>query len=161
MEADTLSVPQVQSMQQSDASQDLTIGGIGYEFSVHRVPADSLSTVTTESGEKFRNNLITLIIKNKSTGTEVLHRTFDKSYFASVIADDDFLARSILLGIVFDQTDEGSMRFIASVGDPIDEELFVPMVMTVSTDGSISLSKSQSLDSMPEDEQQQNSGLEE
>ena len=54
--------------------------------------------------------------------------------------DPAFAAKSILEGLVFDQTVNGKLRFAASVCVP-QTDLYVPLCVWVSTDGKVYIEK--------------------
>ena len=74
-----------------------------------------------------------------------LHRTpFTKKQFESLIGDD-FMAKSILEGIVYDKTTPEGIVYAASICYP-QTDLYVPISITISPDGKISMKKEELLE---------------
>ncbi|MBR4365432.1 MAG: DUF4738 domain-containing protein [Bacteroidaceae bacterium] len=139
-----------QKMQEYDLRDTLTIAGAKYEFFITR-KVDT-TKVKVESGSEFYDNKIHLVIKKKSDGSVFFDKTFSKHYFSSIVPAD-FMRKSILLGIVFDYDkadDHSRFSFAASVGDPEDDEMLVPILMTISPDGAINMVKDNINSEVPE-----------
>lgn len=126
-----------QRMQVSDVKAAFTYKGKDYQSSVVRKPDESLPVVTNEQGEKFVDNRITLRIT--SGGKTVVDKAFTKESFASLI-DARFMKYAILEGLVFDQTTPQGMIYAASVCYP-QSDLYVPVKLTITADGKISMAK--------------------
>ena len=108
-------------------------------ISVKRLPSPDGSTVSDENGMKYGNNTMKLhIVRNGST---VVQQTIEKSYFRSYI-DADIYDRYVLEGLVFDKVDDGVLVFAASVGNPTQDDEFIPFKIKVDTSGNMSLKKS-------------------
>ena len=68
------------------------------------------------------------------------------------MAPAEFMKNSVLLGIVFNYDkagDHSNFNFVASIGDPEDDELYFPMTLTITPDGQISIDKNYSSDTAP------------
>lgn len=126
-----------QRMQVSDVKATFTYKGKDYQSSVVRKPDESLPVVTNEQGEKFVDNRITLRIT--SGGKTVVDKVFSKESFASLI-DARFMKYATLEGLVFDQTTPQGMIYAASVCYP-QSDLYVPVKLTITADGKISMAK--------------------
>ena len=141
-----------QSMQSYDLSDTLTVAGAKYEFVITREVDTTLQKVKVESGGEYYDNRIHLVIKNKSDGSVFFEKNFNKHFFASIVPYD-FLRKSLLLGIVYDYDkadDHSKFSFAASVGDPEDDEMLVPIILNISADGSISMEKDNLNNEVPE-----------
>lgn len=126
-----------QRMQVSDVQTTFTYKGKEYHSSVVRRPDETLPIVKDEQGTKFMDNRITLRIT--CGGKQVVDKVFTKESFASLI-DAKFLKYSILEGLVYDQTTPQGMIYAASVCYP-QSDLYVPIRLTVTADGKISMAK--------------------
>lgn len=141
-----------QKMQEYDLRDTLTIAGAKYEFVITREADTTLQKVKVESGSEFYDNKIHLVIKKKSDGSVFFDKTFNKHYFSSIVPVD-FMRKALLLGIVYDydKADNHShFSFAASVGDPEDDEMLVPILMTISPDGAINMVKDNINSEVPE-----------
>ena len=125
------------AMQQSSAKGEAKIGGVEYQYEIDRNPSPQLPKVKDEQNNLFVDNVIDLrIIRN---GKSILSKRFTKKDFSSHV-DPAFAAKSILEGLVFDQTVNGKLRFAASVCVP-QTDLYVPLCVWVSTDGKVYIEK--------------------
>lgn len=134
---DSTKVAGPQRMQVADTKATFTYKGKEYQSSVVRKPDESLPVVTNEQGEKFVDNRITLHISGG--GGQLVDKVFTKESFASLI-DAKFLKYAILEGLVFDRTTPRGMIYAASVCYP-QSDLYVPIRLTVTVDGKISMEK--------------------
>ncbi|MBR3455726.1 MAG: DUF4738 domain-containing protein [Bacteroidaceae bacterium] len=142
-----------QSMQNYDLSDTLTIAGAKYTFDITRKPDTTLQKVKVESGDEYYDNNIHLVIKRKSDQSVFFEKTFNKHFFSSIVPSD-FMRKSLLLGIVFDYDkadDHSRFSFAASVGDPEDDEMLVPIIMTISPSGDINIEKDIINNEVPKD----------
>ena len=92
--------------------------------------------------EKFVDNRITLRIT--CGGKQVVDKVFTKDNFASLV-DAKFMKYSILEGLVYDKTTPQGIIYAASVCYP-QSDLYVPLRLTVSADGKISMAKEELLE---------------
>lgn len=69
----------------------------------------------------------------------VLNKTFTKHDFSSVV-DANFLSKSILEGIVYDKTTPQGIVYAASVCYP-QTDLYMPLSITITADGKMSIRK--------------------
>ena len=134
---DSTAIAGPQRMQVSEVKATLTYKGKDYQSSVVRQPDETLPIVTDEQGAKFVDNRIALRIT--SGGKQVVDKVFTKESFASLI-DSKFMKYAILEGLVFDQTTPRGMIYAASVCYP-QSDLYVPIRLTITADGNISMAK--------------------
>ena len=69
----------------------------------------------------------------------VLNKTFTKNDFSSVV-DAKFLSKSILEGIEYDKTTPQGIVYAASVCYP-QTDLYMPLSITITADGKMSIQK--------------------
>lgn len=124
-------------MQISDIKTTFTFKGKEYHSSVVRRPDETLPIVKNEQGEKFVDNRITLRIT--SGGKQVVDKVFTKDNFASLV-DAKFMKYAILEGLVYDKTTPQGIIYAASVCYP-QSDLYVPIRLTITSDGKISMAK--------------------
>ena len=111
--------------------------GKDYHSFVSRIPDESLPHVTNEMGDTYVDNKIVLHL---TRGNEtVLNKTFTKNDFSSVV-DAKFLSKSILEGIVYDKTTPQGIVYAASVCYP-QTDLYMPLSITITADGKMSIRK--------------------
>lgn len=137
-----------QRMQVSDTKVTITYKGKEYRSSVVRRPDDSLPIVKNEQGEKFVDNSITLRIT--CGGKQIVDRVFTKESFASLV-DAGFMKYAILEGLVYDKTTPQGIMYAASICYP-QTDLYVPLRLTVSADGKISMAKEELLEDVYEED---------
>lgn len=124
-------------MQSSKAEIDIKFKGRDYHSLVSRTPDESLPHVSNEMGDTYVDNKIVLRITRGSEN--VLNKTFTKNDFSSVV-DAKFLSKSILEGIVYDKITPEGIVYAASVCYP-QTDLYVPLSITVTADGKMSIKK--------------------
>lgn len=136
----------VQKMDEYRQVRDVEWLGGTYKVVAERKPDTSLPQAEDEQGNRYYDNRITLTI-SRPDGTVFFNRTFSKTDFAKYVDGDN--ADGALLGIVFDRADGGSLIFAASVGSPdkMSDE-YVPLVMTISRGGTVSIAKDTQLDTV-------------
>ena len=117
---DSTEIAGPQRMQVSDVKTSFTYKGKEYQSSVVRRPDESLPIVKNEQGEKFVDNRITLRIT--CGGKQVVDKY------------------SILEGLVYDKTTPQGIIYAASVCYP-QSDLYVPIRLTITADGKISMAK--------------------
>lgn len=131
-----------QRMQVSDTKVTITYKGREYCSSVVRRPDESLPVVTNEQGERFIDNSIALRIT--CGGKQIVDKVFTKESFVSLV-DARFLKYAILEGLVYDKTTPQGIIYAASICYP-QSDLYVPLRLTVSADGKISMAKEELLE---------------
>lgn len=141
---DSTAMSAPQRMQTSDTKVIITCKGREYHSSVVRRPDESLPIVKNEQGEKFVDNSITLRIT--CGGKQIVDKVFTKQSFASLV-EADFMKHSILEGLVYDKTTPQGIIYAASICYP-QTDLYVPLRLTVSADGSLSMAKEELLEDL-------------
>ena len=133
-------------------SRNIKCCATSYKIEVKRMADPSLPTVIDDAtGSKYYDNKISIHILRKD-GSEYFLRTFTKSDFDTYI-DDSYKKRGVLLGIVFDHTEDECLYFAASVGvpDKMSDE-YVPLVMKITKAKQVNISKDTQMDTGSEDE---------
>lgn len=143
---DSAEVSGPQRMQVSDAKETISFKGKEYHSSVVRRSDESLPVVVNEQGEKFVDNRITLRIT--CGNRQVVDKVFTKESFASLV-DARFLKHAVLEGLVFDKTAPGGLIYAASICYP-QTDLYIPLRLTISTDGKISITRDELLEDVYE-----------
>lgn len=133
-------------MQDYDHAETVEWLGKEYKISISRRAENDSSIVEDDSGSKYHNNRITVRI-TRPDGTDFFDKTFTKNDFASVV-NADYRRKSTLLGIVVDHVEGGNLYLAASVGSPdaLSDE-YVPLIITVSRTGGVSMAKDNRPDS--------------
>lgn len=126
-----------QRMQVSDIKATFNYQGKEYQSIVLRQPDESLPIVKNEQGEKFVDNRITLRLT--CGGKKIVDKVFTKENFTSLI-DAKFMQYAILEGLVYDQTTSQGIIYAASLCYP-QSDLYVPIRLTITPDGKISMAK--------------------
>ena len=134
---DSTEIAGPQRMQVSDVKTSFTYKGKEYQSSVVRRPDESLPIVKTSRG---RNLWITVSpCASRAAGRQVVDKVFTKDNFASLV-DAKFMKYSILEGLVYDKTTPQGIIYAASVCYP-QSDLYVPIRLTITADGKISMAK--------------------
>ena len=130
------------------SENDFKFKGKDYHSLVSRTPDENLPHVTNELGDTYVDNKIVLHL---TRGNEtVLNKTFTKNDFSSVV-DANFLSKSILEGIVYDKTTPQGIVYAASVCYP-QTDLYMPLSITITADGKMSIQKVDILEEDYDDE---------
>lgn len=138
----------LQRMTARKSEIDIKYKGKEYHSFISRTPNDSLPRVVSQMGNTYVDNQIVLRL---TRGNErIFSRTFTKKQFASLIGED-FMAKSILEGIVYDKTTPEGFVYAASICYP-QTDLYVPVSITISTDGKISMKKEELLEEVYEED---------
>lgn len=143
LQIDSVSSTGVQHMQVSRNEQDVKLKGRNYHLLIQRVPADSLPHVKNDMGDIYADNTITLRI-TRDKGEKVFSKTFTKQDFSSVVAAN-LLPQCILEGMVFDKTTPQGIVLAASISVP-QTDLYVPVSITVSPDGKMTIVKEEEIE---------------
>lgn len=107
--------------------------------------ADSSLPLTGEANNRYYDNRIQLKI-TRPDGSTFFNRTFTKTFFQSYV-DDIYYKDGALLGIVFFKANSDNLVFAASVGNPdASSDEYVPLVLKISPNGTLSISKDTQLD---------------
>ncbi len=143
-----------------EINQEMNVDWIGkiYKVVIRRVSDESLQMVQDESGTKYFDNVITLKVI-RPDGTEFFSRTFKKDDFSNYL-DEKTRKNGALLGIVLDRAEGDNLIFAASVGSPdrLSDE-YVPMVMTLSRMGNVSIKNDTELDTTVDRAEEEDDGV--
>lgn len=139
---DSTAVAGPERMQVSDVTTAIEYKGKEYRSTVVRRPDESLPVVKNEEGEEFIDNRITLRLV--CGGKQVVAKEFTKESFAALV-DAKFLKYAILEGLVFDKTTPQGFVYAASVCYP-QSDLYVPLRLTITPDGNVSMAREELLD---------------
>ena len=132
-------------MQDMNAQNEVEWIGKTYKVVVSRKVDRELPMVEVEPGKKAYDNRINLRIL-RPDGTEFFNRDFTKSAFAGCL-DETTKDSGVLLGIVLDRAEGDDLIFAASVGSPdVLSDEFIPMVLTVSRMGDVSIKRDTTMD---------------
>lgn len=120
--------------------------GQPYKINVERTADTSVQAITDDNGNKYYDNVIEVSI-TRPDNTEFFKKTFRKEDFAEYI-DESYMKKSTLLGIVLEKAEGDNLIFAASVGAPdVLSDEYVPLIITLSKMGNISVRKDTRLDS--------------
>lgn len=120
--------------------------GQQYGIAINRRADTSLPLVTDDGGGKYYDNRIEVRV-TRPDGSVFFDRAFTKTDFAAQVGDD-YINKSALLGIVIDRVEGENVVLAASVGSPdVLSDEYVPLLITVSRTGGVSISKDTRLDS--------------
>lgn len=113
--------------------------GKSYSVTIRREPADSLSMVSDENGQKYVDNCVALTIE-RSDGTVLLRRSFTKNSFASYI-DSDYKLHGILENIVYHDIQDNELAFAVIVSHPDADDEFIPLELKINAQGGMSVKR--------------------
>lgn len=131
-------------MQSYNHSETVEINGKRFTVSVKRVVDEASPVFTDEINNKYYDNKITLLV-TRQDGSEMLRREFTKHSFSQFV-DEAYMQKSTLLGVAVDHADAHGIVLVASVGCPDQlSDDFIPIVLTVSETGSLSMKKGQDI----------------
>jgi len=139
------------SMQPYNQQQEVKWLDKSYQVFIDRVADDSLRMVQDETGQKFVDNRITLRVI-RADGSVFFKKVFTKSSFDAQL-DDDYRQTGILEGLVFDKVDGNNLIFAGSVSHPQTDE-YIPLVVTVSNFGNVTIKRDDQMDTNSTQEQQ-------
>ena len=139
------------SMQPYNQQQEVKWLDKSYQVFIDRVADDSLRMVQDETGQKFVDNRITLRVI-RADGSVFFKKVFTKSSFDAQL-DDDYRQTGILEGLVFDKVDGNNLIFAGSVCHPQTDE-YIPLVVTVSNFGHVTIKRDDQMDTNSTQEQQ-------
>ena len=126
-------------------SDNREVGWIGrtYRLAIDRHPSDSLPMVSDETGQKFVDNVIALVVARED-GSVFYRHQFTKQDFNSYL-DEDYRKTGILEGLVFDKVDGDWLEFAASVCHPQTDE-YIPLIVRLSRMGQITIQRDTQMD---------------
>ncbi|MBO7115571.1 MAG: DUF4738 domain-containing protein [Prevotella sp.] len=141
-------------------SDSKEVGWIGrtYRIAIDRHPSDSLPMVSDETGQKFVDNVIALVV-SREDGSVFYRHQFTKKDFNSYL-DDDYRKTGILEGLVYDKVEGDWLEFAASVCHPQTDE-YIPLIVRLSRMGQITIQRDTQMDTTGETPQQEPSSEEE
>lgn len=139
------------SMQPYSQQQEVKWLDKSYQVFINRVADDSLRMVQDETGQKFVDNRITLRVV-RADGSVFFKKVFTKATFDAQL-DDDYRQTGILEGLVFDKVDGNNLVFAGSVSHPQTDE-YIPLVVTVSNFGNVTIKRDDQMDTNSTQEQQ-------
>lgn len=120
-----------------------------YYAEIHRYPAnDSASILEDELGDLYADNCIMLTITRN--GKTFYKNLFRKSTFRNQVPNE-FYGRFRLNGLVFDKIVPQGMQFAASIGNPSQDDEYLPYNIIISSSGTMSITKSSELDTSAKD----------
>ena len=132
----------VQRMKDYHYSAEVTVEGTKYAYDIVREVNDSLPLVTGDEGARYADNYIRLRVNRE--GRQIFNHVFVKESFKDFL-DRNFMKHAILEGMAFDRVDGSSLRFAASVCYP-ESDIYIPLTITLSPDGSYRITKDEILD---------------
>ena len=115
------------------------------------------------TGERLFEGIARLLVKHEapctinhigSIGSVFFSQTFTKASFNDYL-DDDYRATGILEGLVFDRVDGHQLIFAGSVSHPQTDE-YIPLVVTLSNFGDVTISLDTQRDTSGSGEEQNN-----
>ena len=144
--AETLELTGEQRFENVDMDGDLVIGEKQYHYEILRRSSDELPMVAGDFSKnaKFHDN--TVALKITCGDRQVLSRTYTKNDFSNFVGQD-MLKKSVLRGFAFYHELDNGLQFAVAVGLPQDDEMFVPILVNVKTDGSVTMEKDPMMDS--------------
>lgn len=137
-------------MQAYHDQRDVQWLGKSYQIDITREPDDSLAMVADETGQKFVDNRVKLVIR-RSDGSVAISKTFLKRTF-DVYIDNEFKRAGILEGFVFDEVDGNQLEFAASVSFPQTDE-YIPLEVKIDNFGNLTIKRDSELDTRGDDEE--------
>lgn len=132
----------VQEMKDYHYSAEVRAGDVRYAYDIVREVNDSLPLVTGDEGARYADNYIRLRVNRE--GRQIFNHVFVKESFKDFL-DRNFMKHAILEGMAFDRVDGSSLRFAASVCYP-ESDIYIPLTITLSPDGSYRITKDEILD---------------
>lgn len=139
------------SMQEYNQTSEIKLGGSNLTCFIHRTPCDSLPKVKDETGQLYVDNTIELKI-TRTDGSSFFCKTFTKKSFDKFL-DDDYRNTGILEGLVYDKTEDGVIRFAASVSHPNTDE-YIPLLIKIDRSGNMVVERDVNLDTAAEEEEE-------
>lgn len=138
----------LQRMQVSKADVDIKFKGKDYHSFISRTPDEDLPLVKDDRGNQFVDNKIQLRLTRGNE--QIFNMTFTKRNFASIVGED-FWAKSILEGMVYNKTTPQGIVYVASVCYP-QTDLYVPISITITADGKMTMAREELLEEIYDEE---------
>ena len=145
---DSVDARGLQRMQVSKADVDIKFKGKDYHSFISRTPDEDLPLVKDDRGNQFVDNKIQLRLTRGNE--QIFNMTFTKRNFASIVGED-FLAKSILEGMVYNKTTPQGIVYAASVCYP-QTDLYVPISITITADGKMTMAREELLEEIYDEE---------
>ena len=140
----------VQKVGDYSQKRDVEWLGSHYIINVERKADTTLPLAADEQGNKYYDNRITVEIR-RADGSSFFKHTFVKADFAKCLSGS-YERTGALLGVVFNEAKADCLYFAASVGSPdIMSDSFVPIVVKVSRNGTMSIYEDTQLDTSASD----------
>jgi hypothetical protein len=117
--------------------------GKEYKVEVSREASDSLPLVSDETGQKFVDNRITVVVR-RADGSVAISKSFTKAAFDAYI-DEHYRKMGILEGLVFDEVDDLLLEFAASVSLPQTDE-YIPLEVKIDNMGNVKIERDSQMD---------------
>jgi len=125
-------------------TNDVAWMGKNYHVSITRMAVDSLPMVKDDIGQQYVDNKITLSIM-RSDSTLFMKKVFTKASFASYL-DENYRKKAVLGSMIFNEVDGSELEFAVTVSLPDSEDEFIPLQLTVNSQGGISIERDTDLD---------------
>ena len=132
------------AMQDYDDAKSVDWVGNKYEVRISRKSSASLPMVTDENGQKYKDNVIRLVI-SRQDGSIFYDQEFTKDMFQSYL-DESYRKGGVLEAMIFDSVKGTEMNFAVSVCKPDSDDEFIPLVLTVTSLRAISIRRDTSID---------------
>lgn len=129
-------------MDSSSRTGIVKLDGIAYQYTIKRMPDESLPKAFDDDGNTYVDNRIELDIT--SGDRKFFSRTFVKANFKDMI-DSSFVRKGILEGLVFDKVGNGNMNFSVSISYP-QTDMYESLMIEVSPKGGMAVKKDESMD---------------
>jgi len=136
-------------MQPYSDQRDVQWLGKTYRVEINRTASDSLPMVKDETGQKFVDNRITLVVR-RADGSVAIQKTFTKATFEGYI-DAHYRTAGILEGFVFDEADDQQLEFAASVCLPQTDE-YIPLEVKIDNFGNVRIERDSQMDTNGDEE---------
>ncbi len=133
--------PDTMKMMPYTKSDVVTINNTQWTYTYTFSPSATQPIVVRSTDSKYYDNTLTLTIKNGTT--TLYNHTFTKASFKRFIPEELY-PTIVLMGINFNYNKQDlhdKFYFVASVGDPEDEEYHIPIDVTIDTKGELYLDK--------------------
>jgi len=130
-------------MQSYNDQRDVAWLGKDYKVEIARMPSDSLPLVKDETGQRFVDNRITLVVR-RADGSVAISKVFTKASFDAYI-DPSYRRSGILEGLVFDEVDGQQLAFAASVSLPQTDE-YIPLEVKIDNFGKVEIERDSQMD---------------
>lgn len=131
-------------MQPFNHTESVEWGGQKYTVSIRRSVDESSPVFTDETGGKYYDNIISLVVKSPH-GEEIFNRAFSKDSFSQFV-DASYTEKSTLLGVAVDRVAGDRLVLVASVGCPDQlSDDFVPVTLSLAKSGEMTMKKGQDI----------------